>query len=386
LALTTLGFDISIIETLYPLTRGAEVVIVSSEEAIDGLAIGAIIEREKPDMMRATPSTYRLLIDAGSKGNRDLIALSGGEALTADIAEGLVGSVNALWNFYGPTEASVYATCTRIDSIEDIHIGRAMPGVRLYILDQHNRVLPPNVVGELCIGGLGVCAGYLGRPEETERRFVCDPFGNGEVRLYRTGDLAKVDAGGRITLLGRADSQVKLRGFRIELGDIEAALSEHEDVVSAAAVIDGRGSDAALIAYVQYRDGAAPTASVLRRHLRDRLPHYMIPQFFVDVPEMPMTPAGKLDRNALPEMAASRAPAPPIPPRTDLESAIADIWKDMLGVSSVSVNDNFFELGGQSLQAAQMVARVKRSSGRRIAPRSVIFESLAQLAESAEAI
>lgn len=386
LALTTLGFDISIIETLYPLTLGAEVVIVSSEDAVDGVAIGAIIEREKPDMMQATPSTYRLLLDAGWRGSKGLIALSGGEALTPDIVEGLTGSVRALWNFYGPTEASVYATCTRIDHAEDIHIGRPMPGVSLYILDKHDRVLPPNVVGELCIGGVGVCSGYLGRSEETARRFVHDPFHKGSERLYRTGDLAKVDEGGRITLLGRADSQVKLRGFRIELGEIEAALSEHDDVVSAAAVVDGRGSDAALIAYVQYREGTAPTASVLRRLLRERLPRYMIPQFFVDVPNMPLNPAGKLDRNALPEMAASRAPATPVLPRNDLESAIADIWKDMLGVSAVSVNDNFFELGGQSLQAAQMVARVKRSSGRRIAPRSVIFESLAQLAEGAEAV
>ncbi len=385
LALTTLSFDISILELFVPLAAGAAVVLASAEEAADGADIARLIRGQNVTMMQATPATWRLLIDSGWSGAK-LRALSGGEALPAALVGELLPRVSELWNMYGPTETTIWSSCKRITDAEDITIGRPIANTRLYVVDSRGELMPEGVPGELWIGGEGVAIGYLGRADLTGERFLADPFaGKSGARVYRTGDLARLRPDGEVDILGRIDAQVKLRGFRIELGEIEAALESHDAVAKAvAAVKPDAAGEPALVAYLQYREGQSATGSELRRKLRRALPAYMLPQHFIEVASFPLTGSGKVDRKALPPPSAGvMARAARTPPRNDLERSIADVWKGILSVNDISVTDNFFELGGQSLQAAQMAARVKERTGLKISPRAVIFETLEQLAASA---
>jgi amino acid adenylation domain-containing protein len=384
LALTTLSFDISVLELLVPLAAGATVVLASAEEAAEGGEIARLIRERGVTLMQATPAGWRLLLDSGWAGAPGLKALCGGEALSRELARDLLGKVGALWNMYGPTETTVWSACKRIADPGAITIGRPIDNTALYVVDACGEPVPESIPGELWIGGEGAAIGYLNRPELTAERFVADPFRPGG-RAYRTGDLARLGSDGEVEILGRIDAQVKLRGFRIELGEIEAALETHKAVAKAVAALKPDPSgELSLAAYIQYKDGAAATGSELRKALRRTLPNYMLPQHFVEIRSFPLTGSGKVDRKALPAPdGAPAARAARTAPRSDLERAIADIWKGVLSVDDISVTDNFFELGGQSLQAAQMAARVRERTGVAISPRAVIFETLEQLAASA---
>ncbi|MEO1014120.1 MAG: amino acid adenylation domain-containing protein [Pseudomonadota bacterium] len=386
LAVTTLSFDISILELFLPLAVGGRVVVASSEDAGDPYALEELLA--EATVMQATPATWRLLIDAGWEGGAELRALCGGEALTETLAGDLVERVGELWNMYGPTETTVWSACKRITDPKNISIGRAIDDTRLYIRDSGGELRPPCAAGELWIGGRGVASGYLGRPDLTMERFQADPFQEeGAARVYRTGDLARWTPSGEIEILGRIDSQVKVRGFRIELEEIEAALDAISGISKGvAAVRPDAGGEPAIVAYVSYSDGARATGSELRRALRQSLPAYMLPQFFVELDAIPLTPNGKIDRKRLPDPAIGASTARDrAPPRSELERAIAEIWRELLPVEDVAVTDNFFELGGQSLQAARMAAIVRRRTGRRVSPRAAIFETLEQIARAAEA-
>ena len=385
LAVTTLAFDISILELFAPLAAGADVVIASAEEAADGDALVALVDRFRPTILQATPATWRLLLDSGFGGIPGMTALCGGEALTESLAESLLLRVGALWNMYGPTETTVWSTCRKIERTSAITIGGPIANTTLYVVGAGGALAPDGFPGELWIGGEGVAMGYLNRPEMTAERFLKDPFRPDGGRVYRTGDLARRLPDGEIEHLGRIDAQVKVRGFRIELGEVEAALETHEAVARAVCAVkrDAAG-EPMLVGYILHKEGSSVTGSDLRRHLRTSLPNYMLPQAFMEVDFIPLTGSGKVDRNALPNPSSGREPRTErTPPRTEFEAAIAATWRDILKVSDISVGDNFFELGGNSLQAAQMVARLRERTGRRLSLRSVIFESLEQLASGA---
>jgi amino acid adenylation domain-containing protein len=384
LAITTLSFDISILELFAPLAAGGEVVIAGAEDAADGGALLELIARHRPTILQATPATWRMLIDGGLPKDPHLKALCGGEALAPALAAELVPRVGELWNMYGPTETTVWSTCKKILSPDAITIGGPIAATDLYVVGPGEMLMPDGVPGELWIGGEGVAIGYLRRPELTAEKFRVDPFA-GAGRVYRTGDLARRLPDGDIEHLGRIDAQVKLRGFRIELGEIEAALEQHEAVARAvAAVKKDAAGEPVLAAYIVLRDGAAATGTDLRRFLRRSLPSYMLPQHFVEIAAVPLTGSGKIDRAALKDPVAGAArKRERTPPRTDAEKLIAGLWSDILKVSDISIGDNFFELGGNSLQAAQMAARYRERSGVRLAPRSIIFETLEQLAAGA---
>ncbi len=391
LAVTTLSFDISILELFLPLAVGARTILASSEDSGDPFALDELLA--DATVMQATPATWRLLVDSGWGGSPRLKALCGGEALTPSLAGDLLSRVGALWNMYGPTETTVWSACKRIDDASEVSVGRAIDNTRLYIVDGSGALRPQCASGELWIGGDGVAAGYLGRPELTAERFLDDPFAvdvssdDRKARVYRTGDLARWTASGEIEILGRMDSQVKVRGFRIELGEIEAALDAAPGVEKCvAAVRPDAGGEPAIVAYVRLRDGVRATGSELRRALRETLPAYMLPQFFVELEAIPLTENGKVDRKALPDPAIGARPARErTPPRSALEQAIAEIWRELLPVEDVAVTDNFFELGGQSLQAARMAAIVKSRTGKKVSARAAIFETLEQIARAAEA-
>lgn len=388
LAVTTISFDISILELFLPLSVGASAVIASRDDTLDGFALAELLDEHEISVMQATPATWRLLIDCDWQGGPGFKALSGGEALPPGLACELLERVPELWNMYGPTETTIWSTCVRITDPDDITIGRPIANTRVYVLDDRGQPVAPGLAGELWIGGEGVAGGYLGQPDLTAERFRPDPFRpETPARMYRTGDWARFLPDGRLQFQRRRDDQVKVRGFRIELGEIETALLAHDAISEAAVIVSQEAdNDARIVAYPVFRNGLTTTGSELRAFLRLTLPDYMIPQIFIDLPELPKTANNKIDRKALPAPAGVRDTQKElIPPRTDMEKVLSAIWSEKLGVNRISITDNFFELGGTSLQVAEMTARLRRDHGVKIKPRAVIFETLEQLAHSCEA-
>jgi len=382
LAVTTLSFDISVLELFGPLLVGAEVVIAGREVISDGELLDEAIEDHSITVMQATPSTWRLLLAAGFEGRDTFRALCGGEAFPKDLAQRLLEVCGEVWNMYGPTETTVWSTCVKLSSpLERITIGRPIDNTTIYVVDDRGHRTPWGVAGELWIGGEGVALGYHGRPELTAERFVASPFGPG--RVYKTGDQVRLVAGGELEYLRRNDNQVKLRGFRIELGEIETALSTLPEVASAAVLVrEDRPGDQRLVAYLVVNEGARLEDAALRTKLREGLPDYMVPQHFVQLERFPLTPNGKLDRKALP--APTEMGVEPsshfVAPTTDSEKRLAELWQQVLGLPRVGGTDNFFELGGHSLLCLQMTAQLERQTGRRLNPRLVLRNNLAQLA------
>jgi amino acid adenylation domain-containing protein len=308
LAVTTLGFDIAVLELLLPLTVGAQVVLAGQSAQTDGQQLRELLEQHAVTMMQATPSTWRMLIDAGWAGAPGFRALVGGESLVPDLAVALHERCAEAWNMYGPTETTIWSSCWRIDdSIREgqVSLGLPIDNTRIHILDGFGQRCPIGVAGELCIAGAGVASGYHQRPELDALQFVPDTFGSGPgERLYRTGDKACWLDDGRLRHMGRLDFQLKIRGHRIEPGEIEARLALHP-ALSGSVVIarEERPGDHRLVAYCLPRD-KMPPPDLLREFLREQLPDYMVPQHFVELDAIPVLPNGKIDRSRLPSAAA----------------------------------------------------------------------------------
>ncbi|MES1204666.1 MAG: amino acid adenylation domain-containing protein [Pseudomonadota bacterium] len=361
-AVTTPSFDISVLEIFLPLVVGARVVLAATDDVTDGNRLATLLVESGATVMQATPSGWRVLLDAGWTGKTDLKALTGGEALGDDLARALLPRTASLWNCYGPTETTIWSTLECVTA-PPITIGRPIANTQVYVLDGRRRLVPPGVVGELFIGGAGVAQGYLGRAELTAERFVPDPFAERPGgRLYRTGDLARLRLDGRLEWLGRSDFQVKVRGHRIELGEIEARLAEcagvGETVVTVREVAPG---DQRVVAYLRPQAGApagVPNEALLRRELAQRLPRDMVPQHFVLLDSFPRTPNGKVDRANLPAP-GGLCEAAFRPPETEIQTGLAQEMFQLLGVARVGLDDDFFALGGHSLLALRLAARVR---------------------------
>ncbi|MGY2224210.1 amino acid adenylation domain-containing protein [Pseudomonas gingeri] len=393
LALTSLSFDIAGLELYLTLMRGAALVLLRQQENKDPQALLAVIEQRAVNVIQATPSTWRMLLDsAPPRAFAGCRILCGGEALSAELAQRLIEQAGHVWNVYGPTETTIWSARHYLTASDDIWLGRPIANTRLHILSDDFDVLPPGARGELLIGGQGLARGYHQRPGLTAERFIPDPFDpQGGGRLYRTGDLTRYRAEGVIEYAGRLDHQVKIRGFRIELGEIEARLQEHGGVREALVVdIDGAAGKQ-LAAYLVAEDatlaqGDAARQEQFRRELRDvlkaALPDYMVPAHLVLLERLPLTPNGKLDRKALPAPQASLSQALHVAPRTALEQQLATIWADVLKVERVGLEDNFFDLGGHSLLATQVISRVRQGLQVELSLRS-LFET-GNLAEFAE--
>ncbi len=359
LAVTTLSFDIAGLELWLPLTTGARIELVTREVAADGrLLIDALVQ-SRATIMQATPATWRMLLEAGWKGDPKLKILCGGEAMSRDLAERLLPLCGSLWNMYGPTETTIWSTVEHVQDTRDagasIPIGRPIANTTIHLLDSQMRPVPIGVAGELHIGGAGLARGYLNRPELTAERFIT---WNGQ-RLYKTGDAARYLPDGRVEYLNRLDNQVKLRGYRIELGEIEAALRKHPAIADAVVT-----AGSALNAY--FISETKPIASELREHLKKSLPEYMVPSFFMQLDAFPLTPNGKVDRRALPLPDRTRDEHEFVPPRDELETRLAKLWSEVLGVSRVGVTDNFFEVGGDSLLALRLFLKMETEFGRQL--------------------
>jgi amino acid adenylation domain-containing protein len=371
LASTTLSFDVAAAELYAPLLVGGRVAIAPAQCAGDAAAYADAVARFGCTAMQATPTTWRLLVESGWEGAPGATAFSVGEVLPSELAHRIVGLGLEMWNFYGPTETTIYSTVDRVRLGQPLTIGRPLANQSVYVLDAALQPLPIGVPGELYIGGDGVARGYHGRPELTAERFVGDPFGGG--RLYRTGDVARWLPDGRLEFLGRSDNQVKIRGVRIELAEVEQRLAAHESVEAALALAHADGAEGKrLVAYVRPR-GPSPETSDLRRWVRAQLPDAMVPSEFVFVDEFPRTPNGKLDRKALP--APSRpAAGGEAAPTTEVETEIGAIWREVLALDEIGLDHDFFDVGGHSLAALKVVAEVGARFGVEL-PADAIFDA-----------
>ncbi|MEO3871095.1 amino acid adenylation domain-containing protein [Nonomuraea sp. B12E4] len=357
LYLTSLSFDIAALEIFTPLLSGGTLVIAPEDAARTPKEIRRAAE--EVDLVQLTPSVASLAVEHLPPGLPR--AVLGGEPLPLDLATRLLTVTGELWNFYGPTETTIWSTAYRVPhSPATMLIGEPVANTTAYVVDGDLRPVPVGVPGELLLGGAGVTRGYHGRAALTAERFVPDPFGAPGGRVYRTGDLARRHPDGTLECLGRLDDQVKVRGVRIELDEVAAVLDEHPSVRRAVvAVRDDAPGGRGLVAYVI---GTGEEAE-LRAHLRARLPEGMIPAAFVSVPDLPVLPSGKLDRAALPPPRAGGATAAYVPPRTPMEETLAAIWAELLGRERVGVTDDFFALGGHSLLVVRLVGRIDDEFG-----------------------
>ena len=378
LAVTTLSFDIAGLEIYLPLISGARVVIASGDDVVDGPRLQDLLTDSKATIMQATPTTWRLLIEAGWQGSPNLKILCGGETLPPGLAKDLTARSNFVWNVYGPTETTIWSSIYRVTGDEHgaISIGRPVANTSILILDKQGNPVPPNVTGEIYIGGHGLARGYLNRPELTAERFVTNWL-TPELspRLYRTGDLGRFRSNGEIEYLGRVDNQVKLRGLRIELGEIESVLAAHDDVAEAVVMVSGEGEQQKLAAYLVMKDEAALAPGELRRYLRTKLPEHMVPAIYWQIDAMPQLPSGKVNRSALAGYGKPLVDREELTaPRNEIEAKLAEIWQELLQVEQVGIEQNFFELGGHSLLVLQVTARIRRIFEVELAVRSV-FEA-----------
>jgi amino acid adenylation domain-containing protein len=372
------AFDFSVWEIWGALLHGGRLVVVPYWVSRSPEAFHDLLRRESVTVLNQTPSAfYQLAQVEQGRGEADRLSslryvIFGGEGLEPQKLAPWFARYGdrspALVNMYGITETTVHVTFRPL-SQKDLTaagspIGVPIPDLRIYLLDPVGQPVPPGLRGEIHVGGDGVAQGYHGRPALTAERFVPDPFsGTAGARLYRSGDLARRQPGGELVYLGRADRQVKIRGFRIELGEIEANLSAHPGLADAAVVVrETADGPPQLIAYVVPAvDEPMPSIDELREFLAQRIPAYMVPARFLSLPVLPLTPHGKLDRRALPEVTGERSEMEEawVAPRNPVEEILAAVWAQVLGADRVGIHDNFFALGGDSIRSLQVLAAAR---------------------------
>jgi len=370
LAVTSMAFDISVLELLWTLTRGFTVVLHSGN---DPHSVAREIQDFRVTHFQSTPSLARILsMDsavlsafAGLK-----VFLLGGEVLPASLVNQIRTVFHGdLYNMYGPTETTIWSSAYHITDFDSsIPIGVPIANNFFYILDENLDPVAKGQSGGLYIGGEGVVRGYLDNPELTVQRFLTDPFSPGG-RMYRTGDVARLLPTGNIDFLGRMDHQVKIRGFRIELGEIEAVLERLPEVHQAVVVArEEKAADIRLVAYIVLSNGLYIDSASLRSHLRDRLPAFMVPAQFVFIDSLPLTANGKIDRNALPAASPKIEISIPttVAQTTELEAALIEVFADALGVQQIPLTANFFDLGAHSLLIAEVHSRLQDKLAREI--------------------
>jgi amino acid adenylation domain-containing protein len=391
LGLAPLGFDASTFEVWGPLLNGGRLAL-APPGSLSAAEIAAAVRRHSVTTVWLTAGLFHRMVDHELDALSEVRQLlAGGDVLSpAHVARALqaLPAGGVLVNGYGPTEGTTFTCCHRLEAGSSIAgripIGRPIANTRVYVLDERGEPVPTGVPGELYIGGDGLAAGYVGDPKLTATRFVPDPFdAAAEGRLYRTGDLVRWRADGLLDFLGRLDRQVKIRGFRAEPGEVEQVLRDHPAVSDAAVVPHTFGpDDRRLVAYVVAAGGAGDLEGV-RAYAASRLPSFLVPSAWVPVAALPLTPAGKVDHEALP--APEPARLPPRPRRREpgrLESSLITVWQEVLGVRPIGPDDDFFDLGGNSLLAVELFAAIERTTGARL-PLASIFQArtVAELAD-----
>lgn len=383
LIISAFGFDLTQKNLYALLLVGGTLVLPEMEDYDDGIVRDAIF-RHAITLINCAPSAFYPLVatpDQYSQVNTLRWVVLGGEPIRLPLLFPWLASENCiarLVNSYGPTECTDVVSFHVLESLESdqtlIPIGLPVPNCELHILDHALIPVAPGLIGELCVTGICVGNGYVGRPDLTEAAFVNNPFGSG--KLYKTGDLCRQLPGGEIEYIGRKDFQVKVRGLRIELGEIEKALTESGTVSDGMVLV----KDEKLVAYIVAPDSI--DLGALRSHLRARLPEYMVPGFIVRLDAWPLTPNGKVDRKALPLPGQAAGGSNYVAPRNDIERRLVQIWEEVLKLDQIGVQDNFFELGGHSLLATQIVSRTRKSFDVALSLRDLLTEpTISALAE-----
>lgn len=364
---TNFTFDVSVYEIFMPLCMGAKMIICPIEEAASVERIALLIAKHRVTCMDIVPTMLNDLISLLSRpGTAEYLktvrfAIAGGEALPLETIRRWYELVDIpLYNFYGPTEASIDAS-TYKTSVNDmvVPIGSPIWNTRMYIYTELNSLAPIGVVGEICIGGVGLARAYLNDPELTARKFVADPYNEGQ-RIYRTGDLGRWLPNGQIEYLGRKDDQVKIRGFRIEPGEVSKSLQQHPDISSAFVTVhtDPQTNEKGLVAYIT----AAVEINILviRTFLRKKLPEYMVPSWYVQLDKFPLNESGKINRKQLPlpNITTQHTGVKYVMPGNETEEKLAVIWESILGNAPIGIKDDFFARGGHSIKAIQLLSRI----------------------------
>ena len=394
---TTLNFDASVWEIFAPLLTGARLVLALPGGQQDSAYLVNLLAEQKITVLKIVPSLLDVLLEENLENCKTLRhVLCGGESLTVDLQRRFVErSAAILHNLYGPTEATIDATCwsSGFKAVErSVPIGRPIANSEIYLLDSNLQPVPVGVTGELYIGGAGVARGYLNRPELTKDKFISNPFSDDPAsRIYRTGDLARYLPGGNIEFLGRCDNQLKIRGFRIELGEIETVLNQHLAVKESVVVARDRDglSEKQLVGFIVPLEASPSFVDDVREYLTEKLPAFMVPSAFVILEGLPVTLSGKTDRAKLSLPAESRSYLNDvaIPPRTDIEELVANIWREVLRIENLGIYDNFFTMGGHSLLATQIVSRLEEACHKEV-PLRLLFHAptIAGLAQELENI
>ncbi|WP_051560144.1 non-ribosomal peptide synthetase [Marinobacterium jannaschii] len=360
LAVTTISFDISVLELFLPITHGGETIIIGSDASADPQQLIAYMEQFRPQIMQATPSHWRMLLEAGWQGDQALTVYCGGEALPRSLAEQLLENCADLYNVYGPTETTIWSTIEHYRG-GDVSIGRPIANTQVYVVDSNHQIVPQGVVGELCIGGDGVTQGYFEKPQLTADAFIEADFVTGTI--YKTGDQARINSRGKLECLGRIGNQVKIRGFRIELDDIEENLRKIDGISNAVVAAKAQADDKVLVCYYVAEGESAVESKAIREQLKAALPAYMVPNLFQPMAQLPMTANGKVDRKQLPEPQAQQSDRELMAPRGELESRLLSLWQQVLKQELISIEDDFYDIGGHSLLAVQLTGRINQQLG-----------------------
>ncbi|WP_270171318.1 non-ribosomal peptide synthase/polyketide synthase [Paenibacillus sp. SYP-B4298] len=387
LASTSISFDLSVFEMFVPLVCGGTVIM-----AENALYLPTLPAANEVTLVNTVPTAMAELIRMNGVPASVLTVNLAGEQLPLTLARQVyaIGSIQRLYNLYGPSEDTTYSTCWLVEREGEAAppIGRPIAGTSCYILDQWMRPVPVGVPGELYIAGEGLARCYLERPELTAERFVANPYARErKERMYRTGDLCRYREDGVIEYMGRIDHQVKLRGYRIELQEIDTVLSLHDDIQEAVvAVHENHAGTKQLVAYYVAVEGVKEQLTdELRAYLQEQLPEYMIPSIYMRLDQLPLTPNGKVDRKALPlPEAAAMQRSDYTAPSSEEERILCAIWEQVLGVERVGIHDGFFGLGGDSILSIQIMSRAGLA-GLRLTPKQMFrYQTVAELAKVAE--
>ncbi len=382
LAVTTVAFDVAEMDFYLPLLNGAKLVIGTQETMHDIELLKTKIEESGATLLLATPVTFKMLIMSSWKGKHDLRVLSGGEALSRELAGKLLQLCGEVWNGCAPTETTIYSLVQKVMPENNtgegyVEIGRPIDNTVLYVLNTKKVPVPIGVPGELYIGGEGVSLGYINLPELTKERFIQDTFGSDpEKKIYKSGDLVQYQPDGTVAFLNRVDFQVKIRGFRIELGEIESILSQVKGIKENVVIVrDDKAGEKMLVAFYITDGSKEVTQKEIRQYLKERLPDYMIPAAFVILERFPLTSTLKVDRNALPDpdLDGSRESTGYVAPKTQTEQKLAQIWSSLLNQKKIGVHDDFFEIGGHSMLAVALMVKIEKELNIRL-PLASLFD------------
>lgn len=374
LSLTTFTFDISLLEFFAPLTLGGKLILVGDSASKDPEQISKIVNSSNPNFIQSTPSRWEMMLSNGFKPQKEIVFLTGGEAINYDLKEQLTNISSQVWNMYGPTETTIWSCMAKLEKGKNITLGKPIANTQVYILNEQLAPVSIGALGQLCISGFGLSRGYVNQPDLTAEKFVSNPFKKGD-KLYLTGDLASWRPDGNIQFYGRNDHQVKLNGYRIELGEIEAALSNLNSIrQSAVKVLKDDNGAKSLVGYIV--SDSEMDQKEIQKSLRDRLPEYMIPKIYVQLDEMPLTQNGKVNRKELPAPAIKQEF---VKPYNQTQEKLVEIWKEVLQIEGVGIRDDFFQVGGNSLRGIRVLNTINKEFGLKYDLRGIYVENTIEL-------